>query len=165
MRAMILALGTAVVVLGCSSARIADLQVGDCLKLGGAPDRPQATKATCGSQDSNFKVVAAVAERAQCPGDVDSFYSMRNGLNRAEGTFCLDIDWVVGGCMSIDPDHKTDPVRVDCNDASAPHRQRVTQILKDLDPPVSVDQCASGVGYAYTQRRFAVCVEDVGSGP
>ncbi|CKT83318.1 lipoprotein LppU [Mycobacterium tuberculosis] len=54
---------------------------------------------------------------------------------------------------------------MDCDDASVPHRQRATQILKDLDSPVSVDQCASGVGYVYTQRRFAVCVEDVTGGP
>ncbi|MGV7705396.1 LppU/SCO3897 family protein, partial [Mycobacterium kansasii] len=47
------------IVLGCSSAtNLVDLKVGDCLKLGGTPDRPQATKAACGSPDSNFKVVA-----------------------------------------------------------------------------------------------------------
>lgn len=63
------------------------------------------------------------------------------------------------------PYPQTDPFRVDCDDASVPHRQRATQILKDLDSPVSVDQCASGVGYVYTQRRFAVCVEDVTGGP
>ncbi|CKT70184.1 lipoprotein LppU [Mycobacterium tuberculosis] len=107
--------------------------MGDCVKLAGTPDRPQATKAECGSPASNFKVV--------------------------------DIDWVIGGCMSVDPTHNTDPFRVDCDDASVPHRQRATQILKDLDSPVSVDQCASGVGYVYTQRRFAVCVEDVTGGP
>ncbi|MCV6982592.1 hypothetical protein H7I53_20490, partial [Mycolicibacterium pulveris] len=44
---------------------------------------------------------------------------------------------------------------------SVPHRQRATQILTGLRDPVSVDQCISGVGYAYAQRGFAVCVEDV----
>lgn len=157
------------IVLGCSSAtNLVDLKVGDCLKLGGTPDRPQATKAACGSPDSNFKVVAVVrpgGERTQCPADVDSSYSMHNSLSGENSTLCLDVDWVVGGCMSVDPAHKTDPFRVDCNDASAPHRQRATQILENLDPPVTADQCASGVGYTYTQRRFAVCVEDVTNGP
>ncbi|MXI79754.1 hypothetical protein GR254_04055 [Mycobacterium tuberculosis] len=101
----------------------------------------------------------------QTPADVVSTYSMRNAFNGSTNTICLDIDWVIGGCMSVDPTHNTDPFRVDCDDASVPHRQRATQILKDLDSPVSVDQCASGVGYVYTQRRFAVCVEDVTGGP
>ncbi len=141
-------------------------QGGDCVKLAGTPDRPQATKAECGSPASNFKVVAVVQEdHAECPADVDSTYSMRNAFNGSTNTICLDIDWVIGGCMSVDPTHNTDPFRVDCDDASVPHRQRATQILKDLDSPVSVDQCASGVGYVYTQRRFAVCVEDVTGGP
>ncbi len=150
---------------GCSSgANAVELRVGDCLQLGGTTARPHATKVACGSGASNFKVVATLtgeADRGQCPADVDSSYSMRNLFSDSSNTACLDIDWVVGGCMSVDPAHNTDPVRVDCNDRSMPHRQRATQILKDLQEPVSVDQCASGVGYAYAQRRFAVCVEDV----
>jgi hypothetical protein len=169
MRALVLASCTALAitaaagVTGCSSeaTKISQLKVGDCLKLGGTPDRPQATKAACASPASNYRVVAVAADRAQCPSDVDSSYSMHNALNGSNNTVCLDIDWVIGGCMSVDPQHVKDPFRVDCNDASVPHRQRATQILTDLDPPVSVDQCASGLGYTYAQRRFAVCVEDV----
>ncbi|BBZ14412.1 LppU family putative lipoprotein [Mycobacterium branderi] len=148
---------------GCtaSAANAADLKVGDCLRLGGTADRPEATKVACGSRLSNFKVAARVADREQCPADVDSSYSMRNTFSDSNNTACLDIDWVVGGCMSVDPQHNADPVRVDCNDTSAPHRQRATQILRDLGEPVGVDQCASGVGYAYSERRFAVCVEDM----
>ncbi|MCV7197033.1 LppU family putative lipoprotein [Mycobacterium angelicum] len=162
MRALLLAVCAAATLTGCSTANnVADFKVGDCLKLGGTPDRPQAAKAPCGSAASNFKVVAAVAERAQCPTDIDSSYSMHNSISGSNNTVCLDIDWVIGGCMSVDPRHIADPVRVDCNDASVPHRQRATQILNDLDPPVTVYQCASGLGYAYSQRRFAVCVENV----
>jgi hypothetical protein len=151
---------------GCSGPAVSatDLQVGDCLKLGGAPDRPEATKVACGSQASNFKVVATVtgeANHQRCPSDVDSSYSMRKGFRKSSNTACLDIDWVIGGCMSVDPTKRSDPVRVDCDDRSAPHRQRATQILKDLRNPVGVDQCASGLGYTYVERRFAVCVEDV----
>ena len=152
--------------MGCSSSvtDAADLKVGDCLRLGGTADRPEATKVPCGSRMSNFKVVATVkgeADRGQCPADVDSSYSVRNAFSDSSNTACLDIDWVVGGCMNVDPQNNTDPVRVDCNDKSAPHRQRAIQILKNLQDPVSVDQCPSGVGYAYAQRRFAVCVEDM----
>lgn len=139
MRAWLAAATTAlfVVATGCSSAtNVAELKVGDCVKLAGTPDRPQATKAECGSPASNFKVVAVVQEdHAECPADVDSTYSMRNAFNGSTNTICLDIDWVIGGCMSVDPTHNTDPFRVDCDDASVPHRQRATQILKDLDSP------------------------------
>lgn len=146
---------------------LADIKVGDCLKLGGTPGRPQATKAACGSQESNFKVVALVkdAEKTNCPADVDSSYLLHNAANGSQTALCLDIDWVIGGCMSVDPQHTSDPLRVDCDNAAAPHRQRATHILTELDPPVSVDQCPSGLGYTYAQRRFAVCVENVGNGP
>ncbi|WP_370653164.1 hypothetical protein [Mycobacterium sp. 20KCMC460] len=156
---------------GCSvrpsGPDLADVKVGDCLKLAGTPDRPQATKATCGSPESNFKVVALVkgGDRAKCPTDVDSSYSTHNALSGSDSTLCLDVDWVIGGCMSVDPHHTVDPVRVDCGDSAAPHRQRATEILTDLDPPVGVDQCGSGLGYTYAQRRFAVCVENVNAGP
>lgn len=145
-----------------ANTKASALQVGDCLRVGGAPDRPEAHEVPCGTNESNFKVVATVAEGAdggECPADVDSFYSQRGGISDAVNTVCLDIDWVVGGCMSIDPDHELDPIRVNCSDTSAPHRQRATQILTDV---AAVDQCTSGQGYAYPDRQFTVCVEDVG---
>ena len=144
--------------VGCSSAAAADLRVGDCLKISGPPDRPETTKVGCGSAESNFKVVGAVETTDECPSDVDSYYSMRSSFSGTGSTICMDIDWVVGGCMSIDPDNGRDPIRVDCDDASDPNRQRATQVLIDV---ANADQCASGVGYAYDQRQFTVCVEDV----
>lgn len=149
---------------GAKNSGLTEFKVGDCLKLRGATEHPEANRAVCGSSESNFKVVAVVpGGRAQCPADVDSSYSMHNSISGADTTVCLDIDWVVGGCMSVDPHHTANPFRVDCNDTSVPNRQRATQVLTDLDPPVGVDQCASGLGYTYSQRRFAVCVEDVSS--
>jgi hypothetical protein len=159
-------LAAAVITLGltgCSglfgtAAGAADLQVGDCLKVGGAVDRPEATKAVCGSPESNFKVVANVADSEQCPTDVDSYYSQHSTFSNDSTTVCMDIDWVVGGCMSVDPEHDSDPFRVECADTAKPNRQRATQILNGV---ASVDQCASGLGYAYDEREFTVCVEDV----
>ncbi len=144
---------------GCSATSSApNLQVGECLAVGGTPDRPTATVAPCGSPQANFKVVETVTDREQCPDDVDSSYSMHTAFSKSSSTACLDVDWVVGGCMSVDPEHHSDPVRVDCKDTTAPHRQRATQIIKNV---ANVDQCASGLGYAYQQRRFTVCVEAV----
>lgn len=143
---------------GCSSAAAADLQTGDCLKIGGPPDRPEAIKAQCGSPESNFKVVSTVENSDQCPTDVDSYYSATSTFSGNSTTVCMDIDWVVGGCMSIDPENDRDPIRVDCTDASASDKQRATQILQDVS---NADQCSSGVGYPYDERQFTVCVEDV----
>lgn len=140
-----------------STANAADLQVGDCLKLSGTVDRPEATRAECGSPESNFKVAAAVPDSDQCPTDVDTYYTQRGSFSGST-TLCMDIDWVVGDCMSVDPENAGDPYRVDCHDVAVPNRQRATQILADV---ASVDQCASGVGYAYDERQFTVCVEDV----
>lgn len=144
--------------VGCSSAAAADLQVGDCVEVSGPPDRPETSKVACGSAESNFKVVGNVETTDDCPRDVDSYYSMRSSFSGSGSTVCLDIDWVVGGCMSIDPDNDRDPVRAECDDASASNRQRATQVMVDV---ANVDQCASGVGYAYDERQFTVCVEDV----
>ncbi len=131
--------------------------------MGGPPDRPEAVEADCGSPESNFKVVAVHSGSAdspeQCPSDVDSYYSMRGSFSDSRTTVCLDIDWVVGECMSIDPENGRAPVRVDCADIAWPGRQRATQILTDV---ANADQCVSGVGYPYEERAFTVCVEDMG---
>lgn len=154
------------ILAGCSlQSNVADYRVGDCIKLSGSPDKPRATPAACGSQDSNFKVVASVAHHEKCPADVDSSYSAINAVDGSSKTLCLDIDWVVGGCMTIDPGRVLDPVRVECNDVSVPNRHRATQILKDLDAPASAEECATGLGYTYPQRRFVVCVEDMNGAP
>jgi len=144
--------------VGCSSSSAADLAVGDCLKTGGTPERPEVTRVECGSQESNFKVAATVQTSEECPTDVDSYYSMRSTFSDTSTTICMDIDWVVGDCMSIDPNNDKDPQRADCNDSAVPNRQRATQILENV---ANVDQCASGVGYPYDERNFTVCVEDV----
>ncbi|MBI5736174.1 LppU family putative lipoprotein [Mycobacterium adipatum] len=143
---------------GCSSAAAAAFQVGDCLKVVGTPDKPDAVKAQCGSPDSAFKVIATVAGSEQCPSDVDSYYATHSTFSDTSNTVCMDIDWVVGQCMSVDPDNGRDPVRVDCADATQPHRQRATEILAGV---ANADQCRSGIGYPYDQRQFTVCVEDV----
>ena len=112
----------------------------------------------CGSRESNFKVVGTVENVEQCAGDVDSYYSMRTSFSGTGSTVCMDIDWVVGGCMSVDPDNERYPIRVDCNDTSVSNRQRATQIMQKV---ASVDQCTTGLGYAYDERQFTVCVENM----
>lgn len=159
--ATILGIGAAVSACGVvepSSTPAKNFDVGDCLQVGGAVDRPEAHEVPCGSPESNYRVVATVAETDECPPDVDFFYSQRGGISESVSTVCLDVDWVVGGCMSIDPKHVANPMRVDCADRSVPNRQRATQILNDV---AAADQCVSGQGYAYSGRQFTVCVEHI----
>lgn len=132
--------------------------MGDCLNIGGTAERPEAIKAQCGSQQSNFKVVSTVPTSDQCPTDVDSYYSATSTFSGDSTTVCMDVDWVVGECMSIDPNNDRDPVRADCNDPGVANKQRATQVLQDVS---NADQCASGIGYPYDERQFTVCVEDV----
>ncbi|MCV7434372.1 LppU family putative lipoprotein [Mycolicibacterium bacteremicum] len=146
-------------ITGCSSAAAAALQVGDCLKVVGTPDRPDAVKTACGSADSTFKVIATATSSDGCPADVDSYYSTHSTFSDTSSTICMDVDWVIGQCMSVDPDNGRDPLRVDCADAGQPHRQRATEVLHGV---ANVDECPSGIGYAYDQREFTVCVDDVG---
>jgi hypothetical protein len=143
----------------CSSpADTEELQVGDCLQVGGTVDIPEAEAVPCGSPESNFKVISKVTGDQICPADADSSYSLREAFSSSATTACLDIDWVVGGCMSVDPEHASDPFRVDCDDTRVPNRQRATQILNGV---ASADQCTSGQGYAYGHRQFTVCVENM----
>ena len=109
-------------------------------------------------EDWRFRVVDVVQKTDDCPMDVDTYYSMRSSFSGSGSTICMDVDWVVGSCMSIDPENGRDPVRVDCNDRAVPDRQRATQIMREV---ANVDQCATGIGYAYDVRQFTVCVEDV----
>ncbi|BBX17337.1 hypothetical protein CRI77_05115 [Mycolicibacterium duvalii] len=149
-------------VAGCTPTAAKDVAVGDCVQMSGPPDRAETTPAPCGSAESNYTVVAVVSgggtDIRGCPSDVDSSYSSQNAFSDQSTTICLDVDWVVGGCMSVDADSGQGPYRVNCDDATAPGRQRATEIMRGV---ANVDQCASGQGYAYDERDFTVCVEDV----
>ncbi|MGE2836650.1 LppU family putative lipoprotein [Mycobacterium sp. SMC-4] len=147
-------------VTACSSAAAAEMSVGDCLEVSGPPDRPEATPAACGSDESNYRVVAMVSgagtDTDGCPADIDSSYSKQSAFSDESTTICLDVDWVIGGCMNVDSGR--DPVRVRCDDTSAPNRQRAIAVMRGV---ADVDGCVSGLGYAYDARDFTVCVEDV----
>ena len=131
--------------------------MGDCLKAGGPPDRPEAAKVECGRAASNFKVVSTVQETDHCPSDVDSYYSMRSSFSNSGTTVCMDIDWVIGGCMSIDPTNGRDPVRVTpVRDGPWPDRARPRSCRRSR---TSIN--APPAGLRLRQRQFTVCVEDV----
>ncbi|WP_109549531.1 LppU family putative lipoprotein [Mycobacteroides chelonae] len=149
----------AVVLSACSMASATDgLAVGDCVNLSGTDQHAKLVKEPCGSPQSNFKVFAKAATDADCPRDADSSYYAKRGFGRKSQALCLDIDWVVGSCMSVPDKWDGDPVRVDCNDVNAQNKKRVTQVLQEVS---TADECITGLGYPYVDRNFTVCVEEL----
>ncbi|WP_433524620.1 LppU family putative lipoprotein [Nocardia pseudovaccinii] len=128
------------------------VEVGDCVEIGGSGDNPTLGKATCGSATSNYKVIDKAPENAACPTDADrSLNDTLHGINRA--ALCMDIDWVIGGCM--DP-NKDGPKRLDCNTKGVPNAVRVVDVKLNT---TNVNVCSSSDrGIVYQQRQFVVCV-------
>lgn len=127
--------------------------VGDCVTLGGTMTDATITKASCGSRASNYKVIGKATTSSGCVSDRDNYYA--ETLNGVEtGAYCLDIDWVVGGCMDVGGD---DPKRIDCTERAS-KAIKVTNIQQgSSDPGV----CGSGTGFTYDQRKIVVCVEEL----
>ncbi|MGW4364843.1 LppU family putative lipoprotein [Nocardia takedensis] len=127
--------------------------VGDCVTLGGTTNDATITKASCGSRASNYKVIGKATTSTGCVGDRDNYYAETlNGVE--QGALCLDIDWVVGGCMDVGGD---DPKRIDCSERGV-QPIRVTNIAQGTSDPGS---CGSGTGFTYEERQFVVCVEEL----
>ncbi len=127
--------------------------VGDCVTLGGTTDNATIAKASCGSRAANYKVIGKAATSSQCVADRDSaYFETLNGVQ--QGAICLDIDWVVGGCMDISGE---DPKRIDCT-------ERVSQGVKVTNIQQGADDagvCGSSSGFEYPTRHFVVCVQNL----
>lgn len=137
-----------------------DVSVGDCVKLGGTVDDAEIDNAVCGSAESNYKVIAKVPTSDQCPSDVDQYY-YETLFGQEQGAVCLDVDWVVGGCMDLGPgDADSDPVRIECDDPTGEDVMQVTEILQGS---TSVEDCGSesDSGFKYTERMFTVCTATI----
>ncbi|MGQ4618199.1 LppU family putative lipoprotein [Nocardia sp. R7R-8] len=131
-----------------------DASIGDCVKLGGTTTNATIEKASCGSRESNYKVIAKAAKSSQCSSDADNYYAETvNGIE--QGALCLDIDWVVGGCMDVGGD---DPKRIDCTGSSP---VKGVKVVKRVDSADDVNVCGSGTGYVYDKRRFVICVQEL----
>ncbi|WP_442790611.1 LppU family putative lipoprotein [Nocardia sp. NBC_01329] len=134
-----------------------DAEVGECVTLGGTTTDASIEEASCGSNESNYKVIGKAEQSTQCISDADNYYAeSRNGIEM--GALCLDIDWVVGGCMDVGGG-TTGPERIDCTETSAADGVKVVAIEQSA---TDVNACGSGnSGYVYPERRFVVCVEEL----
>lgn len=129
-----------------------DVEIGQCVKLGGTMTAAEIDNAECGSMKSNYKVIAKAEENEQCPTDVNqTYYETLNGVE--QGALCLDVDWVIDGCMSVPSTGMDEPARVDCADPSATSVEKVTEIKTGTADP---NDCPEG-GFAYEARQFVVC--------
>ena len=129
-----------------------DVEIGQCVKLGGTMTAAEIDNAECGSMESNYKVIAKAEENEQCPTDVNqTYYETLNGVE--QGALCLDVDWVIDGCMSVPSTGMDEPARVDCADPSATSVEKVTEIKTGTADP---NDCPEG-GFAYDARQFVVC--------
>ena len=131
-----------------------DVEIGECVILGGTENDATIDHASCGSDEANYKVIAKAPTNAQCIGDADQVYYVVGPDDAEQGALCLDIDWVVGGCMDLAGD---DPHRMDCG-ATSSNGVKVSEIQQGVD---DVEGCPTDGGYIYQDRRFVVCTEEL----
>lgn len=129
-----------------------DAEIGECVRLGGTADDATIERASCGSRESNYTVIGKASTGEGCIADRDNWYAETID-DVPVGALCLDIDWVIGGCMDVAGD---DPQRIDCTEPAV-DGVRVVDIAYGAD---DVSACASSFGYEYTVRHFVVCVEE-----
>lgn len=132
-----------------------NVEIGDCVELGGEVDDATIDNATCGTAASNYVVIGKAPSSDLCISDADQYYyETLRGVE--QGALCLDIDWQVGGCMDVSGD---DPLRVDCATPGFDTR-RVVEILQGSS---DVNDCPDPAtsGYEKDQRNFVVCVEEL----
>ncbi|MFE3542003.1 hypothetical protein ACFXK0_03400 [Nocardia sp. NPDC059177] len=132
-----------------------DAEIGDCVQLGGTVDDATIEKASCGSRASNYKVIGKAKTSDGCVGDRDNFYAETlNGIET--GALCLDIDWVVGGCMDVGGD---EPSRIECTESGI----EPVKVITVINDTVSVDDCPDSAdsGFKYPERRVVVCVQSL----
>jgi len=130
-----------------------DAEVGECVHLGGTTDDAEIDLADCGSAQSNYKIISKEASNSDCISDADSYYyETLDGVE--QGALCLDVDWVVGGCMDLSGE---DPRRIECT-APTTDGVRVVEIQQNK---TDVNDCPSSGGFVYDVRRFVVCTEDL----
>jgi hypothetical protein len=123
------------------------LNVGDCVTLSGTGDNTAIGKTTCGSTGSNYKIIDKAPPNGQCPTDADHTWGTD------QSALCLDIDWVIGGCMELTPN---DPKRIDCTTRGTPNGVKVVEVKQHT---TNVNTCStSNRGIVYQQRQFVVCV-------
>ncbi|MGW6726467.1 LppU family putative lipoprotein [Nocardia sp. NPDC055029] len=128
------------------------LAVGDCVVADGDGEQVTVEKTTCGSGPSSYKIFDKAPAGGTCPTDTDQTYSERVG-SVEQGGLCMDIDWVVGGCLELG---EKKPTHIDCATGGTTEGVKVLEVKHGV---ADANQCESGnLGFVYNQRKFVVCV-------
>jgi hypothetical protein len=132
-----------------------DVEIGECVELGGTMSDATIDNAVCGSPDSNYKVIGKAPSNDLCISDADQYY-YETYIGVEQGALCLDVDWVIDGCMDLSGD---DPKRVDC---ASPGSDTV-RVVEILPGTTEVNDCSAEAtsGFSYDERNFIVCTEDL----
>jgi hypothetical protein len=131
-----------------------DVEIGDCIRLGGTVDDATAEAAQCGTFDANYKVVAKAPTSEECPADIDqSVFQSQDDIQ--VGALCLDIDFVQGDCFELSGE---DPLRVDCD---APPGLDTVRVANTIRGNGDVGACPDDNGVPYPDRGFVVCLESL----
>jgi hypothetical protein len=129
-----------------------NVEVGECVALGGSGDFASATPASCGSMEATHKVVGKAPKAEECVADVNAAY-YESILGVAEtGALCLDIDWVQGHCFDLSGE---DPKRVECG-VPGPNVVRAAERIEGTSDETA---CGDNSALAYPVRKFVVCLE------
>jgi hypothetical protein len=134
-----------------------DAAIGDCVSLSGTMMDAEIDHAQCGTEDSNYKVVAKTATKDGCASDVDQTYYVTLG-GEEQGALCLDIDWVEGQCMTM-PSGSDSPTHSPCT----PGKPDTVHVLKILTGTTDESGCPAEATsyYTYSERKLVTCVAEV----
>ncbi|MDQ3151645.1 MAG: hypothetical protein M3R63_07990 [Actinomycetota bacterium] len=133
-----------------------DVAAGECVRFLVATDEEaQVAPAQCSAPEASHIVVDRVANRAECPGDIDvTYYETRLAVETL--ALCMDVNWMIGTCYDI-TDGPAATEAVACT--SLPDR-RVRKVEAVVEGTTSVDQCTDN-GIVYGEREFVICVRMV----
>jgi hypothetical protein len=129
----------------------AELAVGDCVQIMDMSPGVTVQAVTCGSPQSNFKVVGKEPTKDGCVEDRDYAYTETID-GEAVAAVCLDIDWAQGDCFELDEV----PLRVDC---AAPPGDETVLVAETVQGSTEPTRCSTSAGRVYEQRNFIVCVQ------
>ena len=130
-----------------------DVEIGECIALGGTLAEAEAEPAPCGSPQSNHRVIGKAPTSDECPSDVDASY-FESLAGSEVGALCLDIDWAPGDCFDLAGNN---PARVSCTGPAGPNTVRVAETVQGTsDASRCPDQYVP-----YPERNFIVCLDTV----
>ncbi|MGV0816064.1 hypothetical protein ABQF34_29285 [Mycolicibacterium boenickei] len=135
-----------------------EVNIGECVQLSGTMNDAKIDNAPCGSEMSNYKVVAKANTNEECASDVDQAYYV-TFLGSEQGALCLDVDWVEGDCMVMRSSSSDEPRRVPCTIGESGAIRVIKMVSGTADPAACPADTTNY--YSYEERKFVACVAEL----